>query len=62
MRRVRVAITFFILLLLALVTLGWIWTGNHQPPPLRGASHVVLAMAGCAGLFALANIWRLDRS
>lgn len=62
MRLVRAAITFFVLLLLTLVALGWIWTGSHQPPPLRNASHVVLAMAALAGVFALARIWRLGRS
>jgi membrane protein YdbS with pleckstrin-like domain len=62
MRLVRIAITFFVMVLLAVVALGWIWTGSHQPPPLRTASHVVLAMAAFAGIFALARIWRPDRS
>ena len=59
---IRVAITFFVVLLLTVVTMGWIWTGNHQPPPLRTASHVVLGIAAFAGIFALARIWRPDRS
>jgi membrane protein YdbS with pleckstrin-like domain len=62
MRLVRVAITVFVLLLLAVVSLGWIWTGSHQPPPLRTASHVVLSIAAFAGIFALARIWRPERS
>jgi len=62
MRLVRVAITLFVALLLAVVTMGWIWTGRHQPPPQRTASHVVLAIAAVAGVFALARIWRSDRS
>ena len=62
MRLVRVAITFFLVVLLAVVTMGWIWTGSHQPPPLRTASHMVLAIAAFAGIFALARIWRPDRS
>ena len=62
MRLVRGAITFFVVLLLTVVTMGWIWTANHQPPPLRTASHVVLAIAAFAGVFALARIWRADRS
>jgi membrane protein YdbS with pleckstrin-like domain len=62
MRLVRVAITAFVVLLLAVVTMGWIWTGSHQPPPLRTASHVVLSIAAFAGIFALATIWRPDRS
>jgi membrane protein YdbS with pleckstrin-like domain len=62
MRLVRLAITFFVVLLLTVVTLGWRWTGAHQPPPLRTASHVVLSLAAFAGIFALATIWRSDRS
>jgi membrane protein YdbS with pleckstrin-like domain len=62
MRLVRAAITAFVLLLLAVVSLGWIWTGSHQPPPLRTASHVVLSIAAFAGIFALARIWRPERS
>jgi hypothetical protein len=61
-RLVRAAITGFVVVLLAVVTMGWIWTRSHQPPPLRTASHVVLAIAGSAGVFALARIWRPDRS
>jgi len=55
---VRMAITAFVLALLATVTLGWIWTATHQPPPLRTASHLVLSIAALAGIFALAKIWR----
>ena len=62
MRLVRVAITSFVVLLLAVVTMGWIWAASHQPPPFRTASHVVLSIAAFAGLFALATIWRPDRS
>jgi tellurite resistance protein TehA-like permease len=60
MNAVRIGITVFILILLAIVTLGWIWTNGHQPPPLRTASHVVLALAGLAGIFALTKIWGHD--
>ena len=59
---VRVAITGFVTLLLIIVTLGWIWTTRHQPPPLRTASHVVLTIAALAGVFAVATIWRGDQS
>ena len=62
MQLVRVVITFFVVLLLTIVTMAWIWTATHQPPPLRTASHVVLAMSAVAGIFALARIWRPDRS
>jgi membrane protein YdbS with pleckstrin-like domain len=60
MNVVRIAITKFVLGLLTIVTLGWIWTGSHQPPPLRTASHIVLAIAALAGIFALAKIWRTE--
>jgi hypothetical protein len=57
---VRLGITCFVLILLSVVALGWIWTGSHQPPPLRTASHLVLGIAAAAGIFALARIWRHD--
>ena len=34
---VRIAITVFVLVLLTVLTLGLLWTGSHQPPPLRTA-------------------------
>ena len=55
---VRLAITLFVLVLLAIVTLGWRWTASHQPPPQRTASHVVLGISAFGGIFALARIWR----
>jgi hypothetical protein len=56
--QIRIAITLFVLVLLVVVTLGWVWTASHQPPPLRTASHVVLGIAALAGILALAKIWR----
>jgi hypothetical protein len=57
---IRMAITGFVALLLVIVSLGWSWTAGHQAPPLRTASHVVLAVAALAGVFAVARIWRRD--
>jgi NhaP-type Na+/H+ or K+/H+ antiporter len=57
---VRIAITAFVLVLLTVLTLGLLWTGSHQPPPLRTASQVVLGIAALAGIVALARIWRRD--
>lgn len=57
----RIAISAFILVLLTVVTLGFIWTGRHQPPDLRAASHIVLGVSGFAGVFALVRLWRPDR-
>ena len=58
MNAVRIAITVFVLILLTVVTLGWIWTARHQPPALRTASHVVLGVSALSGIFALVKIWR----
>jgi hypothetical protein len=55
---VRVLITLFVLVLLTIVALGLVWTTTHQAPPLRAASWVVLGIAACAGVLALATIWR----
>ena len=57
---VRLAITFFIVLLITVVTLGISWTSSHQAPPLRTASQIVLGAAGLAGMLAIARIWRAD--
>jgi hypothetical protein len=55
---VRLLITLFVLVLLTIVAMGWVWNATHQPPPLRIASHFVLAIAAGAGILALATIWR----
>jgi hypothetical protein len=55
---VRIGISAFVLILFATIVLGLMWTGHHQAPPLRTASQLVLSLAGAAGIFALAKIWR----
>jgi hypothetical protein len=57
MNGVRIAITTFTLILLMVVGLGWKWTATHQPPALRTASQIVLALSAAAGLFAVVKIW-----
>jgi hypothetical protein len=57
---VRLGITAFVLILLITVVLGLVWTSHHQSPPLRTASHLVLLVAGAAGLFGLVKVWRTD--
>jgi hypothetical protein len=57
---VRIGISAFVLILLATIVLGLVWTSHHQPPPLRTASHLVLSLAGAAGIFALAKVWRAE--
>ena len=54
---VRIGITNLTLILLTIVVLGWNWTQENQPPPLRTASHVVLAIAAGSGIFAVVKIW-----
>jgi hypothetical protein len=57
---VRIAITLFVVLLLTVVTLGWIWTAGHQQPQLRTAGQLVLTIAALSGVFALTKIWRSE--
>jgi len=57
---VRVGISAFVVILLATIGLGLVWTSHHQAPPLRTASHIVLSLAGAAGIFALAKLWRIE--
>jgi hypothetical protein len=58
MNAIRIAITSFVLILMALVVLGMIWAGGHQPPAARTASFVVLGISGIAGALTLVTIWR----
>ncbi len=53
----RILFTTFTVLLLVVITLGWHWTATHQPPHLSTASHVVLGVSACFGLFAIVKIW-----
>jgi hypothetical protein len=55
---IRLAITVFILLLLALSVMGWVWTGLHQPPGQMEAGRIVLALGALAGVVGLLAIWR----
>jgi len=57
---VRIGISAFVLILLATIVLGLVWTSHHQAPPLRTASHIVLSLAGATGIFALAKLWRIE--
>jgi hypothetical protein len=51
-------ISAFIVVLLGVVTLGFLWTASHQPPSSRIASHLVLGLSGAAGGLALVRLWR----
>lgn len=61
MNLVRILISLFVGVLLALVALGWVWTGSNQPAPSSTASHVVLGIAGLAGLGTLVKLWVSER-
>lgn len=64
MNAVRVAISIFIAVLIAIATLGWKWTSAHQAPAQANASHLALGLSIMAGLIGVITIWRApsDRS
>jgi len=55
---IRLAASFFILVLITLTSMGWVWTGAHQPPAQAMAARVVLALAALAGVIGLIALWR----
>ena len=59
---VRLLISFFVLLLIAVSAAGWIWAGNHQAPGQALASHLVLGLGMFAGIVCLVTIWRKPRT
>ena len=61
MNAIRIAISLFIVVLIALAILGWIWTGSHQAAAQAVASRVVLTLAALAGVIGLATLWRVPR-
>lgn len=55
---VRILISLFVVLLIAVSIAGWVWTTSHQPPPQALASRIVLGAGIIAGVAGLAMIWR----
>jgi hypothetical protein len=55
---VRIAISTFILVLVALSAAGWVWAGSHQPPAQSVASRTVLSLCMLAGVLGLTALWR----
>jgi hypothetical protein len=55
---IRLAISLFLLVLIAVATTGWIWTGRHQAPAQSIASRVVLTACILAAVAGLAALWR----
>ena len=59
MNVIRIAISFFILVVMALSVTGWIWTGAHQTAAQSTASRVVLSLCIIAGGIGLSALWRV---
>jgi len=58
MNTIRIVISLFIAVLIAVSAVGWVWTGAHQPAPQATASHVVLGLGMLAGVVGVIAIWR----
>lgn len=58
MTLVRLSISAFILVIVALLVQGWLWTATHQTPSQATASHVVLAGGILGSIAGLAALWR----
>lgn len=59
MNVVRIAISLFILVVVAVAVTGWIWTGTHQTAAQSAASRIVLSACILAGMAGLAALWRV---
>ncbi len=58
MNVIRLAISLFILVVMALAVTGWFWTGAHQDASQSAASRVVLGLCVVAGIVGLTALWR----
>ncbi len=61
MNAIRLAASFFILVLIGLSAMGWVWAGAHQPPDQVLAGRTVLALSALAGVVGLVALWRWAR-
>jgi membrane protein YdbS with pleckstrin-like domain len=55
---VRIAISSFVVLLIAVAARGLVWTSSHQTPAQSTASWIVLALCIAAGIVGLTALWR----
>lgn len=62
MTLVRILVTVFVVAIITATVVGWVWTGQHQPPAGAMASRVVLSMSALAALIALIAVWRPNPS
>lgn len=58
MNTIRIVISLFIAVLIAIAVLGWIWTTVHQTATQSAASHIVLGLTILAGVIGMITIWR----
>ena len=58
MNTIRLAISAFIVVLIAIGVLGWRWTSAHQSASQSAASHLVLGLSMLAGAIGVITIWR----
>lgn len=61
MNVIRIAISAFIVVLIAVSITGWIWTGSHQAAAQSAASRVVLSLCIVAGIVGLSALWSVRR-
>jgi hypothetical protein len=55
---IRLAMTVFTSIVVALSAIGIHWTSQHQPPAAARASALVLGVSSIFALVALVVIWR----
>ena len=58
---VRVTISAFIVLIIAVLVRGWVWAATHQPPSQAIASRLVLTAAIVGSAAGLSALWRRPR-
>jgi len=58
MNIIRIAMSLFVVVLIAVSVAGWIWTGANQPPSQSVAARTVLGVGIVAGIAGLAALWR----
>jgi len=58
MQAIRIAISLFVGVLIAISVLGWRWTSAHQTAAQSTASHLALGLAIVAGVVGVLAIWR----
>jgi hypothetical protein len=58
MNIIRLAISLFITVVIALSVMGWFWAGTHQTASQSAGSRTVLGLCIVAGIVGLAALWR----